>query len=125
MSEAWSFPLGLFVGTVFVATVSANTRQRWRVPTVLGSPVPLATHIIDFTRRFNTQPTEGDRYGGTGSPREFPAARVVGYVGKEPHGAGGKFYEEWIVLEGPDGRKFYITPHSIRVLEELPATLTG
>ena len=107
---------------VVVAVTSANRRQRGRVPTVLGSPVPLAAHTIDFTRRFNISAGGGDRYGGSGGgPREFHAARVVGYVGKEL-GGGGKFYEEWIVLELPDGRKFYITPHSIRVMEELPET---
>ena len=117
MGELALFFIGLIVGMMIVAITSANARSRRpSVPTVLGSTVPLAAHSIDFSRRYHVF-TGSDRFGE--GNREFRDVRVVGYVGKEQD-AGGKFSQEWIVLVSADGRKFYISPHSIRVMEELP-----
>ena len=116
MSEFWAFILGLVVGIIFVGTVVANTRRKRHVPTVLGSAVPLTRHTIDFSRRYNI--STGSRYG-EGASREFRAVRIVGFVEKQGD-SGGKFSEDWIVIELPDTRKLYLTPQSIQVMEETP-----
>ncbi len=116
MSEFWFFILGLFVGMVIISVAMSNRRRKDYVPTVLGSSVPLATHTIDFSRRYDV--STSSRYGD-GPSREFRAIRIVGYVDNQA-GSVGKFSEDWIVAELPDNRKIYLTPRSIQVMEETP-----
>jgi hypothetical protein len=115
MSDPMYFILGLVCGMVAVPILRALFSFRKHVPTVLGSSVPLTSHSIDFSRRYTIY--TGGRFSESSSTA-FHAVRIVGYVEKQAR-AGDKYYEDWIVAELPDGRKLYLTPHSIKFMEEV------
>ena len=115
MSDFGYILVGFFLGLVANSLMTANRRKR-RIPTVLGSSVPLTPHTIDFARRYNI--STASRFG-EGAIREFHAVRIVGYVEKQDD-TGSKFSGDWIVAELPDSRKLYLLPQSIQVMEEVP-----
>ena len=110
----------LIIGLLGFLIIFANIitrRHKKYLPTVLGSTVPLKPHAIDFSRRYNIC-TSGSRWDGGGVSRDYKSVRIIGYVDNQQDG-GGKFGQDWIVLELSDSRKLYLTPQSIQVMEEV------
>ena len=105
------------LGFLIIFTNFITGRHKKHPPTVLGSTVPLKAHTIDFSHRYNIC-TSGSRWDGGGVSRDYKAVRVIGYVESQQNG-GGKFGQDWIVLELADSRKLYLTPQSIQVMEEV------
>jgi hypothetical protein len=124
---------GCILAVVIVVAVVIAARNRTqasraaaaRPPEFVGRQVPDATFEIDFAKRYDFHCfTAGDHgvvlrgckilgFTGAGTagrrlspPVDEELALAAGYPGR------------WLVLERPDGRRAYVLPESVRLIEE-------
>ncbi len=89
-----------------------------RPPELAGQPVPNQNILIDFTKRYNLVCNEGQ------TTKTYQACRVLGYTGdtvREADGSLSKTYGQfgrWLAVQLPGGRRVFLSPSSIRFLEE-------
>ncbi len=109
---------------VILSTVSAlllagcATTTPDRPPELAGQPVPNQNIVIDFTKRYNLVCHDGE------SSKTYRACRVLGYTGdtvREADGSLSKTYGQfgrWLAVQLPGGHRVFLSPSSIRFLEE-------
>jgi hypothetical protein len=122
---------GIVVGVVAILALVAIKNRTGeashatsRPPELVGQPLPAETFEIDFTKRYDLHcvATAGDHVlvlhrckiiGSTGPGRhtQVPSPYAELYAQVLPSG-------RWLVLEMPDGRRAYVPPESIRLIEE-------
>ena len=116
-------------GVVILALVAIKNRTgeaahpNPRSPELVGQPLPAETFEIDFGKRYDLHcAAVGDHavvlhrckiIGSTGPGRhpQVPSPYAELYAQVLPSG-------RWLVLEMPDGRRAYVPPESIRLIEE-------
>ena len=94
------------------------TTQPDRPPELAGQPVPNQNIVIDFTKRYNLVCNDGQ------NSKTYQACRILGYTGdtvREADGSLSKTYSQfgrWLAIQLPGGRRVFLSPSSIRYLEE-------
>jgi hypothetical protein len=85
-----------------------------RVPQFAGQDVPNTAFTIDFSKRYNIVCSTSQQN------LRYDNVRVLGYTGgQEDFIKGHGNFQRWLVIERSDGRKAYLSPHSIIVVEEV------
>lgn len=99
------------------------SRPTPRPPELVGQPLPADTFEIDFGKRYDLHcAAVGDHavvlhsckiIGSTGPGHhpQIPSPYAELYAQALPSG-------RWLVLELPDGRRAYVPPESVRLIEE-------
>ncbi len=113
------------VGAALALAVSCGRGKEEKAPRT--EPVPAATQqiperafVLDVSKRYDvTCAQEGKE------PRTYKHVKLLGFVGKPKKGDGGDlvssagdYFEKWMVLELSDGRRAYIRPRTIDIIEE-------
>jgi hypothetical protein len=116
----------LVVTLIAVKNRSEGTRPTPRVPELVGQPVPATTFEIDFGKRYELHCSPA----GAQSEVVLHRCKIVGSTGPTQHHTvpspyaelygQGLYYGRWLVLELPDGRRAYVPPESIHLIEESP-----
>lgn len=110
-----AFPPAAFAA-LMLAGCATTTHDR--PPELAGQPVPNQNIVIDFTKRYNLVCQDGQ------TSRTYQACRVLGYTGdtvREADGTLSKTYGQfgrWLAVQLPGGRRVFLSPSSIRFMEE-------
>lgn len=89
-----------------------------RPPELAGQLVPNENIVIDFAKRYHLVCQDGQ------TSRTYQACRILGYTGdtvREADGSMSKSYGHfgrWLAVQLPAGRRVFLSPGSIRFLEE-------
>ena len=98
---------------------SCSTPVADRPHELAGQAVPNENIIIDFTKRYNLVCDDGN------ASRTYQSCRVLGYTGDTVREADGSMkanyghFGRWLVVQLPGGRRVFMSPGSIRFLEEV------
>ena len=90
-------------------------------PALVGTRVPETALGIDLSKRYDIVYVSSE-YGSSSVPQHIQAARILGYVGQPADHSedSSKFYmpSRWLAVELPDGRKAFLMPRGITLLQE-------
>jgi hypothetical protein len=115
-------------GVVVLAAIairnrSEENRPSSRPPELIGQPLPATTFEIDFDKRYDLTCTAAGDHAVV-----LHRCKIVGSTGPGRHPSVPSAYAElyaqamnsgrWLVLELPDGRRAYVPPESVRLIEE-------
>ena len=111
---------------VAIKNRSEDTRPAPRPPELVGQPVPATTFEIDFAKRYDLHCAAAGQ-----ESLVLHRCKIIGSTGAGQHPKLPSPYAElyyaqgissgrWLVLELPDGRRAYVPPESIRLIEESP-----
>jgi hypothetical protein len=87
-------------------------------PELAGQAVPNENIVLDFTKRYNLVCSDGD------TSKTYQSCRVLGYTGDTVREADGSMkanyghFGRWLVVQLRGGRRVFMSPSSIRFLEE-------
>jgi hypothetical protein len=114
---AFSIALSALAGLVSLS--GGSSPPLVRPPEIAGQPAPDTFIAIDFSKRYDLHCSF---YGET-EPYTFRNCKVRGFTGKsERRGGYGlssrEYFDNWLVLEYPDGRLAYVPTNQIRFIEE-------
>jgi hypothetical protein len=113
-----AFLLGGFCGFVgWMILMAGFSCGRAQLPLVAGQEVPEENFVLDFRKPYHIRVSE---YGGGSYTVD---GRIVGFTGKTVQSASGPkrsydYFERWLAVELSDGRRAFIPPNSIRMIEE-------
>ena len=111
--------LALAAFAAFLLPSCATRRAPDRPPELAGQAVPNENIVIDFTKRYDLVCQDADIM------KTYQACRVLGYTGdtvRDPEGTVSKAFvsnfSRWLAIKLPDGRRVFLSPSSIRFMEE-------
>jgi hypothetical protein len=101
--------------------ISKLLKGKQTAPALVGTRVPETELGIDLSKRYDIVYVFSE-YGSSSVPQHIRAARILGYVGQPGDHAddSSKFYmpSRWLAVELPDGRKAFLMPRGITLLQE-------
>ena len=111
------------LAAIAIRNRSEQNRPTARPPELIGQPLPATTFEIDFAKRYDLHcAAVGDHavvlhrckiIGSTGPGRHPSVPSPYAELYAQAMGSG-----RWLVLELPDGRRAYVPPESVRLIEE-------